>query len=85
MASSLILYSRLNFTILIKYYYIKIYRPFVNGFHSNVLILMLLFKLQLLSSVGRLNVGLSRIIVVDYLDTKCNFLCIILYIFCKGE
>lgn len=31
--------------------------------------------------VGRLNVGLSRIIGVDYLYTKCNFLCIILYIF----
>lgn len=82
MVSSLTLYPRLNFTILIKYYCIKTYysRAFVHGFHSNVLILMLLFKLQLLSSVGRLNVGLSRIIIVDYLDTKCNFLCIILYI-----
>lgn len=36
-------------------------------------------------TVGRLNVGLSRIISrVDYLYTKCNFLCMILYIFVKG-
>lgn len=36
-------------------------------------------------TVGRLNVGLSRIISrVDYLYTKCNFPCMILYIFCKG-
>lgn len=32
-------------------------------------------------TVGRLNVGLSTIIGVDYLYTKCNFL---LYIFAKG-
>lgn len=32
-------------------------------------------------TVGRLNVGLSSIIGVDYLYTKCNFL---LYIFVKG-
>lgn len=36
-------------------------------------------------TVGRLNVGLSRIISrVDYLYTKCNFLCMILYMFVKG-
>lgn len=83
-----------------KYYYIMIYyiRPNINGFffHLHVsffffFLLQLLFFFSTLPSVfqygtvGRLNVGLSRIISrVDYLYTKCNFLCMILYMFVKG-
>lgn len=74
-----------------KYSCIKIYyiRPNINGFffHLHVSFLFLTASsifFYIAYIVGRLNVGLSRIIKVDYLYTKCNFLCMILYIFVKG-